>query len=38
MGHQDPAVDALQRDVEQFVSARAGAPRAEVFAAVCDLV
>lgn len=36
--HSDPAVDALQRDVEQLVAGRAGAPRSDVFAEVVRLV
>ncbi len=36
--HPDPAVDALQRDVEQFVASRAGAPRRETFEGVARLV
>lgn len=36
--HPDPAVDALQRDVEELVSSRPGAPRGEVFRQVWELV
>ncbi|MCU0256962.1 MAG: CUAEP/CCAEP-tail radical SAM protein [Vicinamibacterales bacterium] len=35
--HPDPAVDALQRDVEQLVASRAGAPRDAVFGEVVSL-
>jgi radical SAM superfamily enzyme YgiQ (UPF0313 family) len=35
--HTDPAVDALQRDVEALVAARTTAPRAAVFAEVMKL-
>lgn len=35
--HDDPAVDALQRDVEALAAARAGAPRERVFAEILAL-
>ena len=35
--HADPAVDALQRELEQLVGRRMNAPREEVFARVWDI-